>query len=239
MYISTQAIVISKLKYGDSDLIIKCFTEKLGVQNYLLKGILRSKKGKLKPAYFQLFSLLEIQATNKDNRELQYIKEAKPFVFLSSIYSDIEKSTIVLFLSEVLNFVLVEESQNVDLFEFLASRIVSFESQPQHANFHFTFLLELTKYLGFAPDLENTNLSYFDLKEGRFSTIENSNYVISGIKLDYFKDLLGIKFDRDKKPSLKPNQKRELLNMILLYFKLHLGGFKEPKSLAVLNQVFE
>jgi len=47
-----------------------------------------------------------------------------------------------------------------------------------------------------------------------------------------------MEFDNNRIEPLNSGQKLELLNMILLYFKLHLQGFKSPKSLVILNQVF-
>ena len=67
---------------------------------------------------------------------------------------------------------------------------------------------------------------------------ETGIYCIKGEKLKHFKLLLGIKFDSNKKLNITNNQKRELLDMILIYFNLHLDGFKKPKSVEVLNQVF-
>ena len=57
MLSSTQAIVLSKIRYRDKDLIVKCYTRSSGVVSYLLKGVL-SKNSKLKTSYFQQLSLL-------------------------------------------------------------------------------------------------------------------------------------------------------------------------------------
>ena len=75
MVVSTKAIVISKIKYNDSDLIVKCYTASSGVKSYMIKNALKSKKGKIRPAYFQLLSLLEIEADHKETRSLHYLKE--------------------------------------------------------------------------------------------------------------------------------------------------------------------
>lgn len=65
MLVSTKAIVLSAVKYGDSSLIVKCFTELSGVKSYLVKGVLSAKRGKIKPAYFQPLSQLEVVANHK------------------------------------------------------------------------------------------------------------------------------------------------------------------------------
>jgi DNA repair protein RecO (recombination protein O) len=54
MISKTNAIVLSKIKYSDNDLIVKCYTEQFGVVSFLLKGVLKSKKGKVKVAFFKI-----------------------------------------------------------------------------------------------------------------------------------------------------------------------------------------
>lgn len=239
MYVSTKAIVISKLKYKDSDLIVKCYTKDFGIKSYLIKNVFRSKKGKIRPAHFQLFSLLEIEADHKPNRSLQYIKDLKRYDNTNTLDTDIIKTTIVLFLSEVLSSIFKEEESNLGLYSFLEASIKWFDTQESYANFHLVFLIELTKYLGFYPDTTDIETTSFDLEQGRFLNNTISPYSIDGENLTVFKQLLGIKFDDTKKLKVTSNQKRELLSMILLYFKLHLTAFKQPKSLTILNQVFD
>ena len=237
MYITTPAIVLNKLRYNESDLIVKCFTRESGLKSYILKGILKAKKSKLKAAYFQPFSLLEIEANHKPGRSLNYIKEVKIYQPTPSIQGEIIKSTVAIFLTEILSNVIREEEKNEGLFEYLETAITWFENHHSYPQFHLMFLLELTRYLGFYPAIYHSK-PYFDLQEGR-STSENfSPYTCSTENLTLLKQALGIKFDANKKVQMNSSQKQGFLDMILLYFKLHLDGFKEPKSLAVLNQVF-
>ena len=94
MVVSTKAIVISKIKYKDNDLIVKCYTAAFGIKSYVIKNALKSKKGKLKPAYFQLLTLLEIEADHKDNRSLHYFKEVRLYKPYDSLHTNILKSTV-------------------------------------------------------------------------------------------------------------------------------------------------
>lgn len=70
MFTSTKAIVLSKLRYSDHDLIVKCYTQQFGVVSYLLKGVLKNKRGTTKTAYFQLLSQLQITSHHRENRSL-------------------------------------------------------------------------------------------------------------------------------------------------------------------------
>ena len=239
MIVSTKAIVLSKIKYKDHDLIIKCYTEKFGVISYLVRNALKTKKGKFKPAYFQPLSLLEIQADHKDNRSLQYLRDIRLHVYYNSLHTNVVKGTIAMFIAEVLNNILKEEEENKALYSFLETTLIWFDETSTNTNFHLLFLTEITKYLGFYPETSNTlNARYFNLEEGRFQEHKDNIYCIEGENLTILKQLLGIKFDDTKMLQITSSQKREFLNMILLYFKLHLDGFKHPKSLSILNQVF-
>ena len=238
MLVPTKAIVLSKIKYKDNDLIVKCYTEYFGVQSFLLRGVLKSKKGKLRTAYFQLLSQLEIIVNYRENRSLQSISDVKPLAFYQSVHTHVAKSAIVMFLAEVLSNILKEEEKNQTLFTYLETTLVWLDTNDDFSNFHLLFLLNLTKHLGFYPDLEHSDLEYFNLEDGNFQTKKTNNYCISGVKRTQLKQLLGIKFDALNTVKFSSSQRQEFLNMILLYFELHLGTLKKPKSLQVLNQVF-
>lgn len=239
MLITTNAIVLSKIKYKDYDLIVKCYTVQLGIVSFILKGVLKSKKGNNKVAYFQLLSQLQLTFQHKNNRTLHTIKDVKPQVLYSSLHTNVVKGAIVMFLAEVLSNVLQEEEENQTLYSYIETALLWLDEQSQFSNFHLLFLLKLTKYLGFYPDTVNIQLPYFNLYEGSFNAKKINNYCISGNNLTLLKQLLGTTFDALSSIKINANQRQLFLNMILLYFELHLGNFKQPKSLQIFNQVFK
>ena len=114
MIISTKGIVISKIKFKENDLIVKCYTASNGIMSFLVKGVLSSKKSKLKSAYFQPLTMLKLEIDFKENRGLHYIKGARISNNYSSLHTVIFKSSVALFLSEILAMVLKEEEANND-----------------------------------------------------------------------------------------------------------------------------
>ena len=237
MVVSTKAIVISKIKYNDNDLIVKCYTASSGVKSYIIKNASKSKKGKLKPAYFQLLSLLQIEAEHKETRGLQYFKEVRLHKPYESLHTNVFKSTVLLFLAEILSMILNEEEANSSLFEYIETTLLWFDASENTGTFHHQFLMGLTKFLGINPDTTQNDQPYFNLQDGKFQP-NLGDYCVSGEKLKLLKPFLGTKFDTTITHALNASQKHELLNMILSYFKLHLHAFKHPKSLTVLNQVY-
>lgn len=239
MQVATKAIVFSSIKYGDTSLIVKAFTESDGLKTYLLKGVLSSKKGKLKAAYFLPLMQLEIIAVHKNKGTLESIHEVKVAVPYKTVHTDIAKNSMVLFLAEMLGNSIQEEEQNEGLFNYLEYALYWLDVHASNPNFHTLFLLNLTKYLGFYPDTSYQNQSFFDLLEGSFYAKPSMNPLVQGEDLDDFKKLLGINFDALPTVRMNKPQRHQLLKNVILYFELHLHGFRKPKSLAVLNAVFE
>ena len=238
MLAKNYSIVLSKLKYRDYDLIVKCYTKERGIVSYMLKGVLKSKKGLSKTVYYQALSQLQIEENYKPNQSLHFIKEVKFNYIYKTLHNNIYKSAIVLFLSEILSNVLQEEEKNEDLFNFIETALQYLDNEDNFSNFHLLFLLKLTRYLGFQPQNLNENYPYFNLKSGVFEVSDQGMYSISGKNLTLLKRLLGINFDALDIIKINANQRQEFLNMLLFYFELHLGSFKKPKSLQVLNDVF-
>ena len=238
MLISSPGIILSKVRYQDNDLIVKCLTRDLGVVSYMIKNISMSKKSKNKFAFFQLLNILDLETNYNSNRSIQYIKDLKVKYNFTSLHTNIYKSSVVMFLSEILSNIIHIETKDMELFDFIEKSLIWYDKSEDSSTFYLIFLMKITHYLGFYPDCTNMSYNYFNLEEGLFESSKNSQYVIEGSSLVLFKTILGIKFDSNKLPFIDKTNKKDILKNILIYFKLHVDGFKDPKSLKVLNQIF-
>lgn len=236
--VTTKAIVLSALKYSDSSLIVKCYTQEEGLKSYLIRGILKAKKGGIKAAYFQPLTQLKIEANHNTKGNLNSIKEVQVSYPYKTIYNDIVKQSVVLFLSEVLSSSIQEEEKNKALFEYIETALIWLDVHYKIANFHLLFLLNLTRFLGFYPDLSENDKIGFDLLEGNYTNATAQKNVISGANFYQFKKLLGIDFDGIEKVSFNKSERQLVLQIIIRYFELHLDGFRNPKSLQILETVF-
>ena len=97
---------------------------------------------------------------------------------------------------------------------------------------------KLTAYLGFYPDTSAAHLPYFNLSEGTFEKEDFSIYCEIGQRVEALKQFFGIHFDAICSVKLSKNQRMGVLDLVLEYYQLHLHGYKKPKSLAVLQQLF-
>lgn len=238
MLITTKAIVFSALKYGEADLIVRCFTQKSGLKTYLLRGVLKSKKGKIKASLFQPLTQLEVVANHKDKGTLEYLKEAKLGKPYHSLHTHIIKSTVVIFLSEVLRNAVKEEEANPALYDFLEASLDWFDTHGKTVNFHLLFLLKLTRYLGFYPDDSQDDGHVFNLIDGTFQEVETNPDCINDENVVLLQRLLGTDFDELSAIKLNQSTRSGFLLMLLKYYEIHLQGFHKPKSLAVLNEIY-
>ena len=239
MQLKTKAIVISNVKFGEADLIVKCFTLEKGLVSFMLKGIRKSKKGRMRVSLFQQLTLLEIEATYKENKNLQYLKEVKIDYPLQTLHTDIFKSTIVMFLAEVLKSSIQEEEKNERLFQFLKESLIYLDQVDSIKNFHLHFIVKLTSFLGFSPDQSSTDFPYFDMLNGVFQLKEYNTYSFNNTNSVLLKELIKLE-NYGGAENLKLNQERRksFLDFMMLYYELQLQGFRKPKSLEVLQQLF-
>ncbi|WP_373057342.1 DNA repair protein RecO [Zunongwangia sp. H14] len=238
MLIKTEAIILSALKYGEADLIVRAYTLESGVKTYMLRGILKSRKGKLKASLFQLLTQLEVVASHKDKGTLEYLKEAKVLHTYQSLHTNMIKGSMLMFLAEVLRNAIKEEEPNPALYQYLKLSLNWLDLHGSIANFHLIFLLKLTRYLGFQPEDSSADLSYFNMLDGVFQEIRTNEYCVEGKNLDFLKQFLSADFDSSKDIKLNQQSRTGFLNLLLLYYELHIEGFRKPKSLAVLNEIF-
>ena len=236
MLVKTKAIVISSLKYQEKSLIVKCFTQSDGLKSYFVQSAFSSKKTTQKIAYFQPLTILEIEASHKNKGTLEHFKEIKLAAAYQTINTDVVKSTIVIFLSEVLHHSIQEEEKNEHLFTFLETALLWLDTNEETANFHLILLLEITKFLGFYPDNSDTDFPFFEMNEGQFSLLHGIS-CLSEHETHLFKKLMNLKFDSYQK-VFAGIERQILLKILLDYYSIHLDGFKKPKSLDVLKEVF-
>jgi len=238
MIIHTPAIVIHSLRYGENDLIVSLLTKTSGLRSYLLKGVLKSKRGKIRASLFQPLTLLEIEANHKNKGTLERIKEAKILVPYQSLHTDFVKGSLVFFLSEVLKNSIQEEEVNEELFYYLETTFLWLDTHNNISNFHISFLIKLTQYLGFYPDVSNISLPIFNMQEGHFQEDSSNLYCIEGERVRILKEFLGTTFEESMSVRMTRTLRNDVLSTLLVYFELHLHGFKKPKSFSILNEIF-
>ena len=236
----TSGIVLHNQKYTDSGIVTQIYTRKFGKQSFLIRGI-RNRKAGRHNIHFQPLSILDLVMYYKESRGLQRIKEFSVEYAPVDIHNNIKKSSIAIFLGEVLTSVLKEESPQVEMFDFIKDSILYLDSRKERfANFHIAFLAGLCSFLGIEPGKREDNKQiFFDMLNGRFTSVPpvHGNYVDrdnSEILAAFF----STSWDKMDEIVLSGSKRNEILDSILMYYSIHLPGLKKIKSLEILKDVF-
>lgn len=234
----TRGIVVKTTKYSETSLVVKVFTELFGMRTYMVRGV-RKKKSRNPINLFQPLSLLDLIVYEKPGRDIQNIKELKSAHIYSTIPYEIKKSSMVLFLNEVIYKSIQEEENNQELFQFLFESLIFLdEAKENYQNFHLSFIIHLTRFLGFEPsDNFLVNQEVFDLQEGRYTTLDLPESASIKPPLSDIFFQLSTSNNWNEVIKINRQQRQILIDKVIQYYQFHLNGFPEMKTLAVLHDV--
>ncbi|OYQ36644.1 DNA repair protein RecO [Flavobacterium cyanobacteriorum] len=236
MPVKTKAIVISAIRYQEKSLVVKCFTASDGLKSYFIRDAFSSRKNTQKIAYFQPLNILEVEAVHKNKGRLEYFKELKLAYPYHTLHTDIVKTAVAIFISEMLHHSIKEEEKNLALYDFLETSLLWLDSHEAAANFHLVLLLEITKFLGFYPQRHTSGCLYFEMTEGMFIPNETLS-CLTGEETHLLVRLMELRFDHNAK-AFSVAERQVLLKILLDYYAFHLEGFRRPNSAEVLKEVF-
>ncbi len=235
----TRGIVFKTTDYGDNSIITQVFTEKFGLQSYIVNGA-KKPRAKISSNMFQPLHLLDMVVYHKNTGNVQRVKEVKNAPVLQTIPYDVIKSSLAIFLNEVLYKAVKQQSADENLFEYVFNAIEWLDHQTDGlANFHLFFLIRLTRYLGFYPDTQLTGVAgFFDLKDGVFRNYKPDGILyLSPPHTQNFAALLQCTFESLAQFKLSNDERRYLIHKVLDYYTLHIEGFGNIRSHEVLEEV--
>ncbi len=240
MLYKTQAIVLNTINYNDKYLLASLYTSEFGRVTYMVPKS-KSKAGKVQKSMFAPLSILEMETDHQAKRDIQRIKEAQILYPLYSIQGNMVKTSIVFFLSEFLSRVLKETDEFQIIYNFLSQSVqVLEETDKGLANFHLVFMLKLTRFLGFYPNLDDYHENdYFDILNGIFvSNQPLHNHYINKIDSKSLSLLSRISFENMHHFVFSRQNRLNIINRMLEYYRIHLHEFQTLKSLDILHELF-
>lgn len=239
MITKTKGVILHSLKYGETSIIAKVFTREHGLQSYIIPGV-RKQKSKIKQNLFQPLSVVDLVAYHKDREGLHHIKEIRCPRAYETIPYDVSKSSVAIFLAEVLNHALKRQEANPAFFDFLEDALHFLDREKgSMAHFHIVFLLRLSRYLGIEPRANHSEKDrFFNIREGVFSnTFENSEYCLDQEISRLFSEAITTELKEHKHIRTTKADRKILLLKTIDYYRYHLEGMPEMKSFAVLEMV--
>jgi DNA repair protein RecO (recombination protein O) len=217
------------------------YTEDFGRVAYMCFNT-KGKKSKTPQSLLMPLSILDVEAERLNNKELQRLKEITASHSKIQIHLHPIKNVISLFIAELLYRIIQEKEANQKLFDFLVHAIQRLETVDEGvSNFHLTFMIKLSSYLGIYPNSDNYKAGqYFDLKNGVFTKgIPEQEKFLNKEDSIIFARLLKINFDNMSVFIFSREERVIIIRHIISYYRLHLSDFPELKSLDVLQSIFD
>lgn len=231
-----QGIILHYLRHTDSTFILHFFGQKTGYKTGLYRKPAKKALSLLHP-----LSLLEITFVDRENRDLNLVRELSRLEILEGIQTDVRKSSVALFLSEVLYRSLEKGYVNPGLFDFCAKSVMRFNHLDFQPNFHIWFLIKLTQFYGLSPRLiEGEPSAYFSVETGEIGALSRFRHSPAQDQEmgPLIARLLELPFESAMSLGLSAQMRRNLLDLLLRYMMYHMPGFKKLNSRDVLEMVF-
>ena len=235
-----RGVVLSTVKYGDSGMVVQMLTDRYGRQSYMVQGVRSSRGRGSKMALFQPLFLLQFEGLESPHSDLHKRREVQNDVVFKSLPYDIRKSTMALFMAEVLYRLVGESEANEPLFEFVHSSVCALDEIDEGvSNFHLWFLANLSRYLGYFPGNEHCKGCWFDMREGLYvSEMPLHDHTMNAEEAELLRDLTETDLEYLGEIPLNREQRVTMLSRLVEYYSIHLEAIRSVRSIEILQEVF-
>ncbi len=234
-----RGVVLNTLKYGESSLVVHLLTDTHGRQSYMVNGVRGRGRGS-KMALFQPLFAVEFEGSLPTRGEMHRFREVRSGVLLQRTPYDVRRSTIALFIAELLYRLVRESEPNPELFDYVWGALIALDTiEDGVANFHLWFLANLSRLLGFYPNGEWQPGSWLDIIEGEFSAVKPPHTLTLSPQLtEIMRDLTECDVQHLGEIGLNRTQRVEFLNGVINFYSYHLDSIKSVHSIEILREVF-
>lgn len=238
--IKTKAVVLHSFKYGDLKLIVDMLTESRGRVSCIAR-VSKSGQGRVNRQLFQPLTLLEVMIEQRPSTRLMPLKEARALRPFVSIPFSPSKLSIAMFTAEFLCSATRGDMVDRAMYSYIENSLLWLdECIGRFANFHLVFAMRLTRFLGFYPNTEHySEGDWFDLRSGCFvSQAPPHPDSLVPMEARLIGLMLRMNFPTMHLYRMTRQERNRLLEIILLYYRIHVPGFRELKSVDVLRELF-
>lgn len=238
MLCNDRIIVLSHTRYTDTSIIVQALSEEHGRISLMVRGFGGKSRSKL--GVFHPMALLDAVYSYREERQVQQLTEYKPSPSLPNCTADLRKSTLLMFLAEVVSKSIREETADQSQFAFIDTAVQILEQmQAGIQNFHIAFLLKLSRHLGFNLNQLEPGQQFFDLESGLGTVARpmHRNFITDEqfAQLYQFADC---PFDQLQQIPLSRTDRDFLLTTTLLWYGFRIPTMKGVNSYSILHEVF-
>lgn len=215
MVTKTEGLILKKIEYQESSLILKIFTKDFGIISVIAKGAKSAKKsayGILRPLNF-----IEFQFYHQNNKTLFLLKDYQLKFAPDTKNFGIYKTSLAYFMVEVVSHTTSEELEpEPEKYRYIMYIFEYLKNHQVYSNFYLCFLIQYVRFLGFEISLQ------------MFSSQEIVSIV----------EHLMIPDSMFKKVEILPGQRKSIYQSLIQFYQFHIPNFKEIQSIQTLEMIF-
>lgn len=215
MVTKTEGLILKKIEYQESSLILKIFTKDFGIISVIAKGAKSAKKsayGILRPLNF-----IEFQFYHQNNKTLFLLKDYQLKFAPDTKNFGIYKTSLAYFMVEVVSHTTSEELEpEPEKYQYIMYIFEYLKNHQVYSNFYLCFLIQYVRFLGFEISLQ------------MFSSQEIVSIV----------EHLMIPDSMFKKVEILPGQRKSIYQSLIQFYQFHIPNFKEIQSIQTLEMIF-
>ena len=214
---TSRIVVLHLTKFSDHGLVLHTIDSTAGRRSFLVRGIKRGNA----VAVFHPLSILDVVSAESPKSSLCHLREWEPAQPLHGIRGDLVKSSVAMFVSEVLYRSFTNELSDPQFFEWLCGAVATLDAASGSiANYPLWFLVSYAVQLGFRPGDPVE-------PQGIFTPAES----------DLLRRMLHATFSETLAIPLSASRRQAFARKMLQYLSWHLGTTIDAKSMDVLHEV--
>ena len=246
MLISTSAIVLKTIPYGDTSIISRVFTEDQGKVTILAKGAWRPKNNA--GALLEPMNHIHLQYYHKSSREIQILKDGGFNQQFSNLRKELNKIIVGLAIVEMMDKSTMDDNPFPILYRLGWRVLKKLNDEKQNIWLVFIFFLyQLSLRLGFLPNLKKCSKcnayltsSWFDDYTGELVCRDcstQSKINLEENSLSALQKLESLQLDEIHTLSINIQGIANSIQFLDVFISFHLEGLKKVQSMEMLKQI--
>ena len=238
----TKGIILRTIKYGETSLICSVFTELLGLQSYMIKGVRTAKSRTNKANLLFPSSMLDMVVYHQPQKNLQLVKESQAAYLYHTLQENVVKNGVAVFAMEIVTQLLADHDPAPELFYFTEAFLKKLDAWKTQdiANFPLYFIIQAGKLAGYhLSGSYSAATPHADLHEGRYTgSVSRFPPFIEGREAEIISEL-NYAADAEAISQVRMNneERRQILHYFITFLQLHVAHFRDLKSLPVLTAI--
>lgn len=230
------AIVLRIVKYNDRMRIADVFTKERGRLSFAIPEGSAKSKHKSARVMWRPLALVEFDADIKSKSGIPRPKDSRVYVNFADMPYNPLKTMVAMFIDELLCGAIWGEQPDEPLYQFVEQSLILLDNDERNiANFHIAFAVSLLRFLGIEPIRKKGQAApFYDLMAAEpADMLPAHEHRLVGQEAAALQLMLRMNYRNMRLFRFTRQQRLRTLEVINVFYKLHVPDFRTLKSVAV------